>query len=726
MNSAILLNKESLPNFEGEIRMHKWSRAWQPLRYFVSLLLTGISLLFAVSSYALDEKKAGPHGGTVLFVDAGVQDAQTLLSGVNPGVDVVRLRGDADGVQQIAEALKHYRNLDSIQIVSHGAPGRLALGSAMLDDAGLNRYRSALQAWGHALNAHGSILLYGCDVAQGSVGGRFVDRIGQYTGAAVAASTDTTGSPALGGNWSLEKRTAPIDVALAINEQVQARYGYLLALPAAGTQTIQASWANGTPTLTSFVPGFTFTNNTNGNLAGDGVNGGIYDSSNAVTGNTTTWTVNADGVNLGSFDLTAASFLNVAGSYSSTANYTLNFTGFKLGGGTVTASGTVNYTLGGTTLTWTTAPNFTTFTGITGFQVTFTAPTGANNSNITFTNYTIANPVAPAPAPTFTSITPTSGPTTGGTSVTITGTNFTGATSVTFGGVAAASFTVNSSTQITATTPAGAAGITNVAITTPGGTATGTGVYTYTAVAPTVTGISPSSGPTAGGTAVTITGTSFTGATAVTIGGANCTGVTVVSSTSITCTTPAGTAGAQNVAVTTAAGTGTGTGLYTYYAAPTVTSISPSSGPTAGGTAVTITGTNFTGATSVTIGGAAATSVVVVNATTITAITPAGVAGAANVAVTTPGGTGTGTGLYTYYAAPTVTGISPTSGSTAGGTSVTITGTNFTGATSVTIGGTAATSVTVVNATTITATTPAGSAGAANVAVTTPGGTGTG
>lgn len=84
---------------------------------------------------------------------------------------------------------------------------------------------------------------------------------------------------------------------------------------------------------------------------------------------------------------------------------------------------------------------------------------------------------------------------------------------------------------------------------------------------------------------------------------------------------------------------------------PTVTSIAPASGPAAGGTAVTITGTNFTGATAVTIGGTSATSIVVSNATTITAVTPAGTAGARNVVVTTPYGTGTGVGLFTYLAA---------------------------------------------------------------------------
>jgi hypothetical protein len=161
---------------------------------------------------------------------------------------------------------------------------------------------------------------------------------------------------------------------------------------------------------------------------------------------------------------------------------------------------------------------------------------------------------------------------------------------------------------------------------------------------------------------------------------------------------------------------------------PAITSVSPSSGPTAGGTPVVITGVNFTGAAAVKFGGSDAASYIIDSATQITAVSPAVSAGTVDITVTTAGGSSAtcAADQFTYVPAPTVTGISPTSGPTAGGTSVTITGTNFTGASAVTIGGTAATTVTVVNATTITATTPAGTAGAKDVVVTTPGGTGTG
>ena len=165
-------------------------------------------------------------------------------------------------------------------------------------------------------------------------------------------------------------------------------------------------------------------------------------------------------------------------------------------------------------------------------------------------------------------------------------------------------------------------------------------------IVPAVTGISPTTGPSTGGTVVTITGTGFTGAIGVDFGTTAATGFTVVSDTEITADSPAGT-GTVDVTV----GFGefrtarSETDLFTYttnvappVAAPTVTGISPSSGPASGGTSVTITGTGFTGATAVDFGTTAATGVIVLSATTITADSPAGT-GIANVTVITPAGT---------------------------------------------------------------------------------------
>jgi len=158
--------------------------------------------------------------------------------------------------------------------------------------------------------------------------------------------------------------------------------------------------------------------------------------------------------------------------------------------------------------------------------------------------------------------------------------------------------------------------------------------------------------------------------------------------------------------------------------APTVTSVSPKEGATLGGTPITISGANFAAGATVTVGGVAATSVTVASSTTITAVTGAHAAGPGDVVVTQGGLSGTLPSGFTFITLPppTVTSIFPRAGSSAGGTPITITGTNFAPGASVTIGGAAATSVVVSSLTSLTAVTGARSTtGAADVVVTKPG-----
>src|SRR2546422_32958 len=134
--------------------------------------------------------------------------------------------------------------------------------------------------------------------------------------------------------------------------------------------------------------------------------------------------------------------------------------------------------------------------------------------------------------------------------------------------------------------------------------------------------------------------------------------------------------------------------------APTLTSFTPTSGPV--GTSVTISGTNFTGATAVTFNGVSA-SFPVTSATAIQATVPPG-ATTGPLSVTTPGGTATNTTNFTVIPAPTITSFTPTSGPV--GASVTLSGTNFTGATGAAFNGVSA-SFTLTAATAIRGTGPA-------------------
>jgi hypothetical protein len=167
---------------------------------------------------------------------------------------------------------------------------------------------------------------------------------------------------------------------------------------------------------------------------------------------------------------------------------------------------------------------------------------------------------------------------------------------------------------------------------------------------PTVTSITPSQGPTAGGTPVTIKGTGFVTGAKVKIGN-EATPVAVVNETEITATTAATGAGADEVVVEDANGKSTSGIKYTYIPPPTVTSITPSQGPTAGGTPVKIKGTGFVTGAKVKIGNEA--TVVTNTAEEITARTPAG-SGMVEVIVTDAGGSSTLGPTYAYVSAPTV------------------------------------------------------------------------
>ncbi|MGH9089856.1 MAG: IPT/TIG domain-containing protein [Acidimicrobiales bacterium] len=330
------------------------------------------------------------------------------------------------------------------------------------------------------------------------------------------------------------------------------------------------------------------------------------------------------------------------------------------------------------------------------------------------------------PSPSITRITPTKGPVSGGTVVKITGTHFTTVTAVKFGATTATSFTRKSATQITAVDPAVTGPVAvNVSVTTKsGGTGTKANGFTYVG-APTITKVTPSTGPSTGRTTVTISGTNFTTVTSVNFGANKATTVTLRTSAKgrIKVKDPKGTAGPVTVSVTAAGGTATLANGFTYLPSPIIDKFSPVAGPTAGGTTVTITGANFGTAISVKFGTTAARSFRVTSSTTIIAVTPAHTPASVNISVTAPGGTATSTAQFKFEVAPTLSGISPSTGPTSGGTKVTIHGNNLVDVTAIRFGTAAVATLGVRAPTTVTVKTPTHAAGKVNVYVTTGGGT---
>jgi len=271
-----------------------------------------------------------------------------------------------------------------------------------------------------------------------------------------------------------------------------------------------------------------------------------------------------------------------------------------------------------------------------------------------------------------------------------------------------------------------AAGTMTVAVTIPGGTS---GVNTYTSdPVPTITSLSRVSGPVSGGNTVTITGSGFSTVQHIQFGTTTARSFTYRSVTQLVATTPAHAAGTVRISVTTPGGTTPTSSADVYQfivSAPAVTSISPASGPATGGTTVTVSGSGFTGATTVYFSSSKGVTVSVnASGTQLTVKTPLGASGASvNVEVKTPEGESTAVtaDLFTY--GPTITSLSRTSGPVSGGTKVTITGSGFTTVEDVKFGTTTAEAITVKSATQVAATSPGGNAGTVDVTVTA--GTGT-
>ncbi len=171
--------------------------------------------------------------------------------------------------------------------------------------------------------------------------------------------------------------------------------------------------------------------------------------------------------------------------------------------------------------------------------------------------------------------------------------------------------------------------------------------FSWSGPPPAITDVSPVSGSTAGGTTVTITGTALTGAAGVFFDGEAGTDVSVASDTQLTVTTPAHAAGPVSVIVTTPGGASFAA-EYMYVVMPVVSQVTYSSGPTGGGSPVVITGSGFTGATSVTFGGVAGTSLTVSSDTRITVAAPAHAVGPVDLVVTTPSGSSSPV-TFSYY-----------------------------------------------------------------------------
>jgi len=174
----------------------------------------------------------------IVFIEDNIADYQTIASQVGAGREVIILDAHADGLQQIVSALAGRTGIDALHIVSHGAAGALNFGALTLDQSTLADHTAQLQAIGSSLTPNGDILLYGCATGAAS---SFVEQLAIATGADVAASNDSTGSAALGGDWDLEVTSGSIETAGIGSDGLVSAFEGTLGLPSSFTIDFEAT-----------------------------------------------------------------------------------------------------------------------------------------------------------------------------------------------------------------------------------------------------------------------------------------------------------------------------------------------------------------------------------------------------------------------------------------------------------------------------------------------------
>jgi hypothetical protein len=169
----------------------------------------------------------------IVFIDSSLRDWQSLVAHAKAEVKVILLDRATDGLLQIESALSSLTNLDVIHIVSHGREGAVILGSNGLTMDNIASYQPVLMAIGRSLAKEGDLLLYGCGIARGEAGVKFIKRIAAQTGADVAASANLTGA----GAWTLECAIGRIEAGPFLTDAGVAAYQHSLGVVALNGKT---------------------------------------------------------------------------------------------------------------------------------------------------------------------------------------------------------------------------------------------------------------------------------------------------------------------------------------------------------------------------------------------------------------------------------------------------------------------------------------------------------
>ncbi|QEF96415.1 Cadherin domain protein [Stieleria maiorica] len=171
----------------------------------------------------------------VVFVDAGVEDADVLLAGLRDSAadgtqwSIVRLSSDEDGIAQITRALDQLSGVDAVHLLSHASGEGIQLGNTRLDMNSATAHAGSIARWAGALDADADLLIYGCDLASSDSGRDLIETLAAVCDCDVAASDDLTGHQTLGGDWELEYAVGTIETQIAFESDATHSWQHVFA-----------------------------------------------------------------------------------------------------------------------------------------------------------------------------------------------------------------------------------------------------------------------------------------------------------------------------------------------------------------------------------------------------------------------------------------------------------------------------------------------------------------
>ncbi|MDP3227894.1 MAG: DUF4347 domain-containing protein [Acidovorax sp.] len=342
----------------------------------------------------------------LVVIDGSVADKATLYRGLKPGVVAVEIDPSMPGLPQLADALRGHRNLAAIHVVSHASAGVLLLGNSRITPDNAHEELAALSTLRQAVRPGADLLFYGCDLAASIEGGVLLDIVQQHTSLDIAASSNLTGSTALGGDWDLEFQRGNIESTLAFSDKALRDFSNVLV---AGNGTKNFAGWSGSGSAQLSTTDFRLTAKDG---AGTPQNVGIYSPGlaymlNGVGQPNHYLYLRADGTNTTAFELLG---LESGEAPAYTTEFTnVRIVGYPHNGGAAVTSTALSGSSGNQTFSFG-AGQLGAFTGVKlkGFKLFFDCASACNNSAtdypafFEFRNFTIANAINTPPPPTVT------------------------------------------------------------------------------------------------------------------------------------------------------------------------------------------------------------------------------------------------------------------------------------------------------------------------------------